>query len=293
MRTLVLVHGRSQQGKVAKALKQEWLDALHAGFRAAGLDVDVPDEHVRFPYYGDTLDDLVKDPSGRAAEVIVQSAGEPNPAELEFVAATVAETVASVGLTEEDIRAHAVDDAVVEQGVQNWPWMLAALRALENVPGLGNASVALATLDVYRYLRNPGIQTVIEGGVRRAFDSAGEFVVVGHSLGSVVAYDVLRRRAAAEGWSAPHLVTVGSPLAVGTIVEALAPVATPEGVRTWFNAYDPQDVVSLHPLDEAHFPVTPAIENVTVHNGTPNRHGIVGYLSDPTVAARIHTALTT
>ncbi|KGN36353.1 hypothetical protein [Knoellia subterranea] len=292
MRTLVLIHGRSQQRKDSKALKQEWLDALHTGFRAAGLDVDLPTEQVRFPYYGDTLDDLVKNAGGKPAEVIIQSAGEPNPAELEFLAAAVSDTVATVGLTEEDIRAHAEDGAVVEQGVQNWPWVLAALRALENVPGLGNASLALATLDVYRYLRNPGIQTIIEGGVRKAFDSAGEFVVVGHSLGSVVAYDVLRRRAAAEGWSAPHFVTVGSPLAVGTIVEALAPIGTPDGVRTWFNAYDPQDVVSLHPLDEAHFPVTPAIENVTVHNGTPNRHGIVGYLSDPTVASRIHAALT-
>ncbi|MFC7491950.1 MULTISPECIES: hypothetical protein [unclassified Knoellia] len=292
MRTLVLVHGRSQQGKDSKALKQEWLDALHRGLRAAGSDVTVPDDKVRFPYYGDTLDDLVTDVEGKAAAVVVQSAGEPNAAEQEFIAAVVSETVESVGLSEQDIRAHAVDGAVVEQGVQNWPWVLAALRALENVRGLGSVSLALATRDVYTYLRNPGIQTMIEAGVRQAFDRESECVVVGHSLGSVVAYDVLKRRAASEGWTVPTFITLGSPLAVRTIVEALAPIATPDGVQQWFNAYDSRDVVSLHPLDASHFPVTPDIENLEVTNDTPNRHGISGYLSDPDVARRILTALT-
>lgn len=292
MRTLVLIHGRSQQGKDSKALKQEWLDALHEGLRAAGSDVTVPADKVRFPYYGDTLDDLVRDVEGKAAAVVIQSAGEPDAAEQEFIAAVVSETVESVGLSEQDIRAHAVDGAVVEQGVQNWPWVLAALRALENVRGLGSVSLALATRDVYMYLRNPGIQTLIESGVRQAFDRETECVVVGHSLGSVVAYDVLKRRARSEGWTVPTFITLGSPLAVRTIVDALAPIAMPEGVRQWFNAYDSRDVVALHPLDASHFPVTPHIENLEVTNDTPNRHGIAGYLCDPNVALRILSALT-
>ena len=292
MRTLVLIHGRSQEGKDSAALKKEWLDALHEGLRAAGLDVEVPDDNVRFPFYGDALYDLVKDATGKPAEVIIQSAGDPQAAEKEFIASVVAETVDRVGLTDEDIRSHAMDGSVVEQGVQNWPWVLAALRALEYVPGLGSVSLALATKDVYRYLRNPGIQSFIETNVRKAFAAQGEFVLVGHSLGSVVAYDVLRRRAAAEGWSVPSFITVGSPLAVQTIADALAPIATPDGVQSWFNAYDRRDVVALHPLDTVHFPVDPAIENVEVENSTPNRHGIAGYLSDPVVARRIHDALT-
>ncbi len=292
MRTLVLIHGRSQQGKDSKALKGEWLDALHEGLRAAGSDATVPADKVRFPYYGDTLDDLVRGGGDEAAEVIIQSAGEPNAVEQEFIAAVISEVVETIGLGEDDIRAHAVHGDVVEQGVQNWPWVLAALRALESVPGLGGASLALATRDVYAYLRNPGIQTVIESGVRQAFDQETECVVVGHSLGSVVAYDVLKRRAQSEGWIVPTFITLGSPLAVRTIVDALAPISTPPGVKQWFNVHDSRDVVALHPLDARHFPVTPDIENLEVTNPTPNRHGISGYLSDPTVALRILRALT-
>ena len=65
----------------------------------------------------------------------------------------------------------------------------------------------------------------------------------------------------------------------------------PAGVGVWFNAMDPDDVVSLYPLEPPHFPVTP-IENYTeVDNQTPNQHGIVGYLNDSEVAKRIHAAL--
>lgn len=292
MRTLVLIHGRSQQGKDSAALKQEWLHALRAGLRAAGLDEELDETKVRFPFYGDTLYALVGDAAGAPPEVVIQSGGAPGGAEEEFVAAMVADAVRTLGVSEEQIQAEELAGTVVEQGVLNWPWVLAALRAVEKIPGMGSASLALATRDVYAYLRNPGIQTKIETGVRAAFDGARECVVVGHSLGSVVAYDILVRRAAAEGWSVPSLITVGSPLAVGPVVATLAPVQRPAGVGEWLNAYDPADVVALHPLDREHFPVTPGVENYPgVHNTTSNRHGIGGYLSDPVVARRIHDAL--
>ncbi len=80
---------------------------------------------------------------------------------------------------------------------------------------------------------------------------------------------------------------------MGPIKEKLRPLERPAEVITWFNAYDPEDVVALHPLDAKHFPVTPEVENFDgVDNFTDNQHGIIGYLSDPTVARRIYDALT-
>ena len=116
--------------------------------------------------------------------------------------------------------------------------------------------------------------------------------VVGHPLGSVVAYNVLRRDGKQMGWKVPTFVTVGSPLGVTMIRDALAPVEHPSCVGSWFNAFDPADVVALHPLDRAHFGIRPGVENHDgVHNGTRNRHGIAGYLDDAVVARRIHDAL--
>jgi pimeloyl-ACP methyl ester carboxylesterase len=119
----------------------------------------------------------------------------------------------------------------------------------------------------------------------------GRCVVVGHSLGSVVGYNVLRSQA--TGLDVVRYVTVGSPLGIRAIQSGLdLPLEMPRSVRDWYNAMDDRDVVALRPLDAKSFPIQPAIRNKTsVNNKTKNRHGIVGYLDDRDVAKEIFTAL--
>ncbi|MFG2988275.1 hypothetical protein ACGFZK_03010 [Streptomyces sp. NPDC048257] len=293
MRKLVLIHGRSQQLKDAAKLKQEWVDALHAGLRSADADLDIPDEQIRFPYYGQTLYELVTNSTVKAADVVVK--GNVSSVEQDFIGAALNDVVASAGISEEDILAAAEDPSQISKDVQNLPWVLAALRAIDRVPGLSAVSIALATRDVYRYVRNPGIQVVIEDGVRQAFTARREVeesVVVAHSLGSVIAYSMLKREGKMHQWKVPALITVGSPLGINAIHRLLSPIGRPDCLGDWYNAYDNQDVVALHPLDDVYFPVTPGIENYDqVKNPTPNKHGISGYLGDPIVARRIRDAL--
>jgi pimeloyl-ACP methyl ester carboxylesterase len=144
--------------------------------------------------------------------------------------------------------------------------------------------------DVYLYTTQPGVRTEIDRIVSAALDET-PCVVVGHSLGSVVAYNILRSDPRALKVRA--YVTVGSPLAIRAIRDRLRPIAFPApAVASWFNAYDPKDVVALYPLDAANFPVNPVVENYgRVFNATDNRHGIVGYLDDAEVAKHILGAL--
>jgi hypothetical protein len=77
-------------------------------------------------------------------------------------------------------------------------------------------------------------------------------------------------------------------LGIRAIRDELRPLRYPQVVQTWYNAFDPRDVVALYPLDGNNLPLTPPIENYGgVKNHTDNRHGIAGYLDDPRVAARI------
>jgi pimeloyl-ACP methyl ester carboxylesterase len=115
-------------------------------------------------------------------------------------------------------------------------------------------------------------------------------IVIGHSLGSVVTYNILRTDPRAL--AIPLYLTVGSPLGIRAIREELRPLRFPPHVRTWYNARDTRDTVALYPLDANNFPVSPAVENYSaVRNDTDNRHGIAGYLDDSTVAARILAAI--
>jgi len=100
---------------------------------------------------------------------------------------------------------------VRERGPRDWAWVKATLSALEtHVPGLSGASIAVAVHDVYHYLKNPGVRDEIDIGVRDAVVPGRETVVVGHSLGSVVSYSLLRRDAKALGWRVPLYVTLGA-----------------------------------------------------------------------------------
>ena len=197
------------------------------------------------------------------------------------------------GITEDQLR-EVAGAAVVERGPLKWEWVQGILRGVDRfVPGGSGASIAIATNDVYQYLRNPGVRDPIEMGVRGAFTPGRETVVVAHSLGTVVAYNLLRREGQAQGWNVPLFVTLGSPLGVTAIRNALRPIGHPACTAHWFNAMDERDVVALYPLDARRFGIAPPVENKTdVRNGTANAHGIEGYLNDKDVARRIYEVLT-
>ncbi len=289
---LVLIHGRAQENKDSIALKKEWLDAFRKGLAQGNLDLPLGDDAIRFPYYGDTLHGLV---SGAATitEVVVRGDGTAaGKDEQRFQARVAMEIKEKLGISDDEVAALMSLEAQ-QRGVLNWEWVQALLQVIDNkVPGASAASVALATRDVYQYLRAPGIRDKIETGVRQAMVSDVPTVVVSHSLGTVVAYNLLRREGVQNRWKVPLFVTLGSPLGVTAIKQALAPIEFPQCVDYWFNAMDDRDVVALYPLTADRFDVDPAIENKTdVRNHTSNNHGIAGYLEDAVVARRIRQAL--
>jgi hypothetical protein len=292
MKQLVFVHGRSQEHKDAAALKGAWIQAFRVGLEKSGLPLPIPEDAIRFPYYGQTLYDLVSGvPPDQVAEVIVRGANADDD-ERAFMRSVIQEVKEKAQVSDRRLAEVAGQD-VATRGPLDWEWLKGALRAIDRyVPFASGASIAIATNDVYQYLYNIGIRDEIDVGVRQAMRPDAPTVVVGHSLGTVVSYSLLRREGKANRWVVPLYVTLGSPLAVTAIKKGLAPNKHPECLDRWFNAMDGRDIVALRPLDATQFPINPAIENKTdVCNDTENRHGISGYLSDKEVAKRIYEAL--
>jgi hypothetical protein len=298
-RQLVLIHGRAQENKDSIALKAEWIEALNEGLAKSNLELPISEKDVRFPFYGDTLYDLVVGKNANEAAAIIVRGEASDAEEKRFIQSVLEEVRKEAGITEEQMMAIA-GQQIVDRGPLNWEWLQTVLKAIDrHVPFGSGGSIALATRDVYRYLKDGTIRQVIDSGVSSAITPGTETVVVSHSLGTVVAYNLLRQNGQAQSWKVPLFVTVGSPLAVTEIrksVKALAaPTQCPSCVRVWFNAMDERDVVALYPLTANQFPLdplNPAIENKTdVKNKTENRHGIGGYLDDKEVARKIYDAL--
>lgn len=292
MKRLVFVHGRAQENKDATALKREWITAFREGLAKNQLPLPIPEDAIRFPYYGQTLYDLVSDkPPDRMTEIIVRGVNADDD-ERAFVRAVIQEVKRKAGINDEQL-AEIAGQEVVARGPLNWDWLQGVLKAIDRfVPLASGVSIALATNDVYQYLSNIGIRDEIEAGVRQAIQPDVPTVMVGHSLGTIVSYNLLRREGKTNRWKVPLYVTLGSPLAVTEIKRRLAPNKHPECVGKWFNAMDERDAVALYPLDAKNFPISPSIENKTdVQNQTENCHGISGYLNDKEVAKRIYDAL--
>lgn len=284
---VVFIHGRAQEGKDPVALQRTWEESFDRGLANAGLSRPGGLE-VAFPYYGDTLDRLVDELEAPLVADVVERGGKQDEGEADFRGEFLAELAKGAGLKEEDIRKN-FDDDFAERGPLNWKWVRAILQTLDKSEKLGDLSLDQFTRDVYVYLTNAVVRRRIDDMIKPHI-AGTPCVVLGHSLGSVVGYNVLR----SHSHPVARYVTVGSPLGVKSVKRRLEPpVKMPEHTGSWYNAMDPHDVVSLHPLNEDHFDVAPPIENYAgVDNTTDNQHGIIGYLPDAWVARAIHEGLT-
>jgi len=101
---------------------------------------------------------------------------------------------------------------------------------------------------VRRYLREPETRREARTRVERAIDGDTR-VIIGHSLGSIVAYEAL---CAHPEWPVRVFVTLGSPLGIRNLIfEQLDPAPTgsfgtyPGCIRHWVNIADSGDIVAL------------------------------------------------
>lgn len=303
MTRLVLVHGRDNQGLDADALDRTWTTVLDAGLAAAGSDLVLVDADTSFVFYGDTLAGLVAG-DAEPPPVTVHAARALPDAELAFVADVAEEVLRAAGAT---VPARPEGAAPGDGGADVGAWLNLLLSALDRyVPGLSGAVVVLLARDVWAYLHDDAVRTTIDDAVAAAIPTDGPAVVVAHSLGSVVAYSVLREHPDAARWDVPLLLTLGSPLAIRAVRDVLAARAAlrvPAPVRRWVAVRDRRDALALHGLGPAAFPLdpaTPSIEDLVVANEAPGHHaaGVVlddgrpaGYLALPEVASTVADAL--
>lgn len=281
---VLFIHGRAQGGKSSAELLPVWRAALDRGLAKIGASLP-PDTKYDLPFYGDTLDDFVaraKLPS--SGQIVAMGPGQDQGYEL-FMQSVLQEIEAAGEITEVEIRQEMPDAELQEMGPQNWEWVQAIVKVIDQKwPGISGATIEKFLTDVYLYIDKPVVRKAIDEIVQAALTDEPT-LVVGHSLGSVVGYNLLVAKA-------PEIrlagyVTIGSPLGIKAITASLGLPRNPAPKR-WMNAFDTRDIVALNPLDARHFPVAPPIANFGgVKNHTDNRHGITGYLDDRTVAKQV------
>lgn len=258
---LVFVHGIGGPRGPREELV-EWKRALAGGARAANLASDISAltmdwlADCSFAYYGDLFAD------GES-----QSVGGPD--DLDDEEAAIVLGLLAEFLDEEAERPENQGNRALARvraqlspagqpqgagGAGRHLWAMAT--AVIAVPGVAQATRWVSASDVLRtwsqparYLRRKDkdaqgttLDERIRARVVECLDPARPTVVVGHSLGSVVALETL----ASYRGPVPLLVTIGSPIATSGLVWPRLrprPPATPDCVDRWLDFWDGDDVV--------------------------------------------------
>lgn len=140
------------------------------------------------------------------------------------------------------------------------------------------ALVERAFKDVHAYFFG-GFKARMRRVVRDALAGIeGPVIIVAHSLGSIIAYDVLRE-AGASSPDVPLFVTVGSPLAVTEVQDLVErPLEVPSGVGAWRNVSDARDLVAMDHTIRPEYAPAVRCTDFLVTNDSGTHHGIRQYL---------------
>jgi hypothetical protein len=248
------VHGINQDNLGRETIRQDWVTWLADGVEwATGRRVKA-DLNLDLAFYGHLFraadfPDYAPKPRVKGPHDLDDVAwlDELDEAERSALEGAVSEIVSPNDL------AIAVEDASKQKSViPLWgpTWAVSLAGAVERRFPRGSGIYFLWTLtQVRKYLLEEQLKADVDDIA--AAVATGATVLIGHSLGSVVAYEFLRQH---PGHSVQLLLTLGSPLGLRMIRDRL-PVVEP-GVCTWVNIRDPHDPVTAAGSLSSWYPVT-------------------------------------
>lgn len=226
---VVGIHGVAQHRFPADELTRAWSAALRDGLAAAGHPSTV-EVDFSLVYYADLLEERRQEWKGLTDDAPIDPGTEPEVVELVLT-----------WFAAFDSDSAGPDKGAV--GVPATPMLVQrAVHGLASSPGLqdlGQAGVRRLARHMHAYLAYPQAREALWKLVSAVVDSAPEpIVLVGHSMGSVIAYEWIRQTSRST-----RLVTLGSPLGCVPVRSRLGHEPSfPRTCTRWVNVagrYDP------------------------------------------------------
>jgi len=156
--------------------------------------------------------------------------------------------------------------------------------------------IGIGLNDLDDYYKNQEIRKKIRNRLSNTIDKnkKRKIIIVAHSMGSIIAYDVLREYDTSNLKNPISLITIGSPLGMPIVSKKIrnefSSSNTPKNVNFWRNISDPGDKVAIDcKLEDEYGPnqLGVKVEDFFIHNeyvnpkGNGNNHKSYGYLRAP------------
>lgn len=298
MKTLILLHGRGFKPPKAR-LKKLWVDALRFG-----VERDFPEmlaqfdaARIEFVYYGDTSNAFLSKLTGTSIPDDF-STREATLEGLKLWTASQFNKATYEGLAGKESYKEGLADI---------------LSAVLSFTRLGDDVISLVAPDMKEYwmgYKSPfgsAVRAPVTRPLKRAFNRGDSVCIIAHSLGSLIAYDVLWKFSYMSEYRPDYcgklvdlFLTIGSPLGDDTVQRGLFGASAnnerqfPCNIQHWVNIAaeddfichdkriknDYRDMLKWHLVDsiEDH-----KIYNLSLRDGRSNPHHSMGYLIHPTL----------
>jgi hypothetical protein len=280
MRTVIAVHGVGHQFAGPRSVLAEWEPAMRDGLGLAAYS-QPHNVLVKCAFYGDLFRGTGVQAKGGLGMPALGWNDIEKGFEQEFLGLLATTLSNEEGVLSRPAKARTprVVQRLVNLILSNAFWA-----------GVSEAALVFDLKQVKSYFFSEAIR---DAAVARVAECVGADtrVIVGHSLGSIVAYEALCRH---PEWQIDTLVTLGSPLGIPNLIfDRLRPAPIkgcghcPE-VRRWVNISDNGDIVALvkelGPLFDGQ------VEDMLIYNGA-SAHDAARYLTARETGAAIASAL--
>lgn len=285
---IVFIHGAHQQNIDAIQLEQYWLNIFQLGLKQSDLEMSLDGVDVSVPYYGDLL------LQHTYSHVPVEQVGFTHAWQswhLPFLPQNPPQAIQDdqtlISLLTQDqqqlnlssklyLLSHLAKDRLLKEFVM----------LLSKFPKLHESVIQKLIIEAYLYLANPEFMQDVHDRIAASFDRDEDYIVVAHSLGTIVAYNLLQQL---KHIRVQRFITLASPLAFRVIQSKLInPITRPNSLTgDWFNFYSHEDYLSTFPLEHSPFNFQPAIVNQGISTFVHKPHEILGYLQHPSVIQSI------
>jgi hypothetical protein len=286
MAQIVLVHGIYHQYLSRDQLETTWIPALAGGLRIAGHDEEA--ERIRrgaisvqMAFYGH----LFRPAGAQGVTRTVLNKRFAEALAAEWLKRATASRVDERRLAaERELFALQPEDATAQGGGRI---ARSAVNGLMHVPWIGKLAMKLAEnflvtalSQVTAYFCDEEVRRAILNAVDSCV-GADTMAIIGHSLGSVIAFEACHR----SQRPIALLVTLGSPIGLRTVVYdnlTPQPPSYPKCVGHWLNLADIDDVAAvqseLRPLFSAGMPAGARMTDRGIDNGA-DAHNVTCYLN--------------
>jgi len=285
MKKIVLVHGINNQGKSSKQIIEEWIGALKTTLSPRQIDT-IDNLNIVAPYYGNVLYEFTENRVELVNKPVAQNIEVIPSEETNFYNDFLNEVALEFGISEEDIlREMKAGDDAIEQSLLHNRKFISFVKLLEGIsPWQGKHMIKLIA-QAYCYINNEDAAEAVDKIVSPDLKAEEPALILGHSLGTIVTYKILRD---IDRDRRHKFLTLGSPLGIKAVKNGIGPrFEKPKSVSDWSNGLDKDDFVSFkRKLSKADY--TGIInEHDAIDNGKENPHSIENYLKDPWVVNTI------